>query len=347
MLYDQAKLRAFGTDVLVAAGLQQCEAALFIDSLLRADMRGVGSHGISRLRTYSQRVKSGVVAANATIRIEKDNPSMLLIDGNNGMGTTIGIQIMDLCMARAREYGSCSATVHHGNHFGIGAFYTTYAASKGMIGYAFSNAPASVVPTGGRTPLLGTNPLSVAIPAGQYGPLVLDMATSTVAQGKVILSAKEGKSIPEGWAVGPDGQPTTDPNEALKGAMLPFGGPKGYAIALIIDILCSCLSGALPSTGINNFWSDFENPQDLGYFFGAIDISRLMPLDVFTARVDAMFGAIKGSVPAPGVEEVFLPGEIEARKERQAMEEGVALGAATVEDLRSLGGEYGVAWPFA
>ena len=229
------------------------------------------------------------------------------------------------------------------NHFGIGAFYTLMAAKRGMIGIAMSNAPASVVPIGGKKPMLGTNPLSIAIPAGEYPPLVLDMASSVVAQGKVILAVKEGKeSIPAGWAVDKDGQPTTDPQAALEGAMLPFGGPKGYAIAFIIDILCSSLSGAFSSTEINSFWNDMKNPQGLGLFMGAWNVEHFLPGGVFTERVDELFAKMKSCPPADGCNEVFIPGEIEYRNYLAAHKNGIELDMAVVDDLKKLADEYGV-----
>jgi LDH2 family malate/lactate/ureidoglycolate dehydrogenase len=276
----------------------------------------------------------------------REAPAFLQVDGGNGSGAWIARQIMQRCIDRARDTGACFATVFNGNHFGIAATYTEMAAREGMIGIAMSNAPASMVPTGGRQRLLGANPLSIAVPAGDRPPLILDMATSTVAQGKIILAAKEGKTeIPAGWAVDSDGNPTTDPHQALQGAMLPFGGAKGYGIALIIDILVAVLSGALTSTHINNFWKDFEHPQNLGFFLGAWNIASVMPLPEFGQRMEALIAEIKACPPAPGHTEVFYPGEIEHRREAQSRREGIALGPAVADDLKKLGAEYDVHFP--
>jgi LDH2 family malate/lactate/ureidoglycolate dehydrogenase len=342
MIYNASDLTDFASAVFRKAGLDESEARLAADSLITADLRGVSSHGITRLRTYAKRVKTGVVAANAKAVIVNNSDTALLVDGCNGMGSSIGIQVMDMCMERARKHGCCFAAVNHANHFGIAAFYTMYAARNGMIGIAMSNAPASMVPIGGKKPMLGTNPLSVAIPAGKYPPLILDMASSVVAQGKIILAAKEGKDIPADWAVDEDGMPTTNPEKALKGAMLPFGGAKGYAIAFIIDILCSALSGAANSTRIKSYWDNFVEPQGLGFFMGAFDVGQFLPLDVFLERVDSMFGEMKECPPAPGNKEVFIPGEIEHLKTIDNMKNGISLGPAVVDDLMKLAAEYGV-----
>jgi LDH2 family malate/lactate/ureidoglycolate dehydrogenase len=299
-----------------------------------------------RLRTYAERVRRGVIRAGVTPQITRGGSAFFAVDGGNGMGMPVASQIMSLCIERARQTGASFATVDNGNHFGIAAYFTEAAAKEGMIGIAMSNAPATMVPTGGRKPLLGANPLSIAVPCGKYPPLILDMATSTVAQGKIILAAKEGKKeIPSDWAVDPEGRPTTDPQQALLGAMLPFGGAKGYGLALIIDILSSVLSGALTSMHINHFWKDFEHPQKLGYFLGVWDISAVMPLHEFNHRMETLIGEIKACPPAPGHQQVFYPGEIEHMRAAEATRLGVFLGPAVVEDLRKLGQEYGAGFP--
>ena len=344
--FSAEALQEYATTVFRNAGLDAKEASWSAESLVQADMRGVGSHGLMRLRTYAQRARCGVVRSGVTPRIVRESPSFLLVDGGNGIGTSVARQVMHLCVDRARSSGACFATVFNGNHFGIAASFTEMAVDAGMIGIAMSNATAWMVPTGGRKPLLGANPISIAIPAGSHPPLVLDMATSTVAQGKIILAAKEGKtSIPSDWAVDPEGNPTTDPKKALEGAMLPFGGAKGYGLALIIDILVAVLSGAMTSTHVNNFWKDFEHPQQLGFFIGAWNISSVMPLPEFNQRMDALIQEIKACPPAPGHTEVYYPGEIEHRRAQESVHHGVGLGPAVVDDLKKLAGEYSAAFP--
>jgi LDH2 family malate/lactate/ureidoglycolate dehydrogenase len=344
--FPAAALREFTTRLFQNTGLSSDEAACLAESLVLANMRGVDSHGLMRLRTYATRVKRGVVKPGVTPRVVREAPAFVAFDGGNGNGMWVARQVMDRCIERARESGACFATVNNGNHFGIAASFTEQAARAGMIGIAMSNAGPTMVPTGGRKPLLGANPLSIAIPAGKFPPLVLDMATSTVAQGKIILAAKEGKpSIPSDWAVDPEGNPTTDPNLALKGAMLPFGGAKGYGLALIIDILVGVLSGAMTSAHTKSFWKDFENPQNLGFFLGAWNIAIVMSLTEFLPRMDALLAEMKACPPAPGHAEVFYPGEIEHRREQASLRDGVPLGPAVVEDLTKLGEEFGVRFP--
>ncbi len=345
-MYTKEDLSSFGVNIMLEAGLDKRQSEVFVDNLIMAEMRGISSHGMTRLRTYAKRIKSGVVSATAQPEILQSSDSFLLVDGKNAMGSTIGIFTMDECIKNAKKHGACFASVKNANHFGIAAYYTMHAADKKMIAVASSNAPASIVPTGGKVPKIGTNPLSIAIPAGKYPPLVLDMASSVVAQGKVILAEKEGKSIPNTWAVDKEGLPTTSPNDALNGAMLPFGGPKGYAIAFIIDIMCSALSGAYDSNHINNFWRDFENPQNLGLFMGVFDIGKIMSIEIFNQRMDSMIEEIKSCPPSPGNESVYIPGEIENIKYQKADDKGIELGDAVIEDLIGLASDYSISHPF-
>lgn len=343
MRYDYEKLKSFGSQVMVKAGLEKDEADLFMENLLYADSRGIGSHGISRLINYSKRVRCGVIAAGVDVKVVQDSPACLVIDGNNGIGAKIGRQAMDLCIARAKQTGCCTATVRNANHFGVASFYTAYAAKQGMIAFVVSNSEAAVAPIGGAKAMLGTNPMGIAVPAQRNDPFDLDMATSVVARGKVVLAQKEGKPIPTGWAVDKYGAETTDPSAVLDGGcMLPFGGPKGYAISLFIDLMCSCLGGADNCRTTSHFWSDYDRPQNIGYFIYVIDPSKFVPDGTFTDRVDDMLEEFKNCPTAPGVQRVFIPGEIEAEKGRIAMAQGIELSDAVAEELRQVGAEYGV-----
>jgi len=343
MRYDYNVLKSFGAQVMVKAGLEAEEADLFMDNLLYADSRGVGSHGISRLINYSKRVRCGVITGGANIEVVSEAPSALVIDGHNAIGAKIGRQAMDLCIAKAKETGCCTATVRGANHFGVASFYTKYAAEQGLIAFVVSNSEAAVAPIGGAKAMLGTNPLGIAVPAKRNDAFDLDMATSVVARGKVVLAQKEGKQIPLGWAVDKNGANTTDPDAVLDGGfMLPFGGPKGYAISLFIDMMCSCLGGADNCRTTSHFWTDYETPQNIGYFIFVVDPSKFLPQEQFLDRVDTMMEEFKACPTAPGVDRVYIPGEIEANKTRTSMEQGIELSDAVVEELRRVGKEYGV-----
>jgi LDH2 family malate/lactate/ureidoglycolate dehydrogenase len=339
-------LLEFGTRVLQAAGSPHAEAAVVAESLLEADARGVASHGYTRLPAFAERLRRGIVRPGVAIQLIRDTPGFVHVDGGNGMGIAIASQAMKLCLERARTNGCCFAAVNHANHFGIGAYYTLQAVEAGMVGLAISNAPASTVPIGGRVPKLGTNPIAIAVPAGRRIPFCLDMATSVVAQGKVILAHKQGApSIPEGWAVDPEGRPTTDPAAALRGAMLPFGGAKGYGIALMIDLFCGALSGAHTGTSIRSFWTDFEQPQGLGIFLGAWNLAVLGEPAEVLARVDALLDDIKSTPPADGTTEVLYAGEIEHRRAERAKREGLEFDATVACQIAGTAATYGLAPP--
>ncbi len=342
MRFSPETLKCFTVAILDKAGYKGENAKIFAESLIKANERGVDSHGITRLRTYAKRIQCGVVDIHTKPEIVNHADTFLMVDGKNGMGVATCRWVLNRCIERAENYGSCFAVINNGNHFGTAAFHTLYGAKRGMITMAMSNSSACVAPTGGRQAILGTNPISVAIPSQKYGAMVLDMATCTVAQGKVILAEKEGKKIPFGWAIDDRGLPTDDPSAALKGAMLPFGGPKGYGIGLIIELLCSALAGAYMSPDTKSFWRDFENPQGLGFFIGVLDINKIIPIDSFTERMDEVLDRIKNSPKAEGTEEIFIPGEIEQRNTVSAYKSGIEIGTGVYTDLIALAEEYGV-----
>lgn len=347
MRYQAEKVKDYCSRVMQAAGLTAEAAEVFAEALVYADLRGIGSHGVTRLSVYSKRVASGVIRGDVQPEILSDCGGAITVDAKDGVGAYVARKTVDWCMERAARLGCCCATVKNATHFGSGAFFTEYAAKKNMICFVISNSEAAVVPTGGAVPMLGTNPLSIAIPARQHEPYVLDMATSVVARGKVVLAQKEGRSIPSDWGVDKYGVPSTDPAAILDGgAMLPFGGPKGYAISLMIDLMCSSLGGALSCCETPHFWDDFEHPQNIGYFVCVIDPSKFMPVDIFTHRVDSLLDNFKSCPTAPGVKEVMIPGEIEANKYKAGLVDGIELSDVVVADMVETGKRYGITADF-
>lgn len=347
MRYHYQKLKDFGTKVMISAGLEEEEATLFMENLLYADSRGVGSHGISRLINYAKRVKCGIITPGANVEVLQESAATLVLDGHNGIGAKIARQAMDLSIAKAKEAGCCVTTVRGGNHYGVGAFYSKYAAEQGMIAWVLSVSSIAVAPTGGAEAMLGTNPFSLAVPAQRNDPFDLDMATSVVARGKVVLAKKNGKEIPDGWGLDKQGVPTTDPDAILDGGfMMPFGDYKGYGIGLFIDLMCGCLAGGKNSRTTPSFWNDYDNPQDLGYFMMVIDPEKFLPLPLFRERVDDMLEEFKNCPTAPGVDRVLVPGQLEAERERESIALGVEISDAVVAELRQVGEIYGVTADF-
>lgn len=342
--FSPSRLKEFCSGILQKMEIPAKEANLIAGSLVRANLRGVDSHGVIRMRIYVERLKKGLVNPRPKIAILRETPAMAVVDGDNGSGQVVAARAMELAMTKARESGVGLVGIRNSTHFGAAAFFTMMALKKEMIGVAISNASATMAPWGGRSPYFGTNPISVAVPAGKELPIVLDMAASVAALGKIILAAKKGESVPAGWAIDSDGEVTTDASKALKGALLPFGGPKGSGIALLIDVLAGVLTGAAFGPHVGDFYKNMEHPQGVGQMLGAIDISWFSDVDEFKNRMDRMIQEIKSVPPAKGVDEVLLPGEIETRTQQQREVEGIPLTPDVINDLYRLGLEYGVPW---
>ncbi|MCL4515518.1 MAG: Ldh family oxidoreductase [Firmicutes bacterium] len=343
MKRSAGELKTFAAEVLAKAGLKSEDAAVVAETLVFADLRGLESHGVSRLPIYVKRIKKGLVNARATMRMVNEDGAIALLDADNGPGQVASVKAMDIAMGLAQKQGLGACGVRNSTHCGALAYYTLRAVEHGMIGLAMTNANSVMAPWGGREPVLGTNPISVAAPVGHGEPYVMDMATSAVARGKIMIYAKKGARIPLGWGMNEEGEPTEDPNEALKGAMMPMAGPKGYALSLLVDILSGVLTGSAFGKGIGALYDDFSKPQRSGHFFLAIDIGHLMPPELFQPRMDEIVGQIKTSKPARGVEQVLIPGEPEFAAERKRRREGIELVPKVREELLALKEELGVA----
>ena len=341
-VYEAEALRSFCKKVFLKTGLSQENAEIVSDSLIEADLRGVNTHGIMRVPIYVKRLKLGLVNPDPKIRIEKESSSTLLIDGDNGMGQVVGVQVMNLCTQRASTPGVAFVAVKNSNHFGTAAYYSMIASRKDMIGIALSNAPPTMAPYGSRTAYLGTNPFSISIPTAWKFPIVVDMATSKVARANIILAAREGREIPPNWALDSQGRPTKDPKKALNGAVLPMAGAKGYCIALIIDVLCSMLTGTSFGKHINSLYKDFDGAQKLGHFFGAIAIENFVNICEFKARLNQEIEEIKSLPPGNGFTEVLLPGEVEYLTKIERMKKGISLSKEIAKDLQKVAREIGV-----
>lgn len=341
MILDHQKLTDFVQKIVMHAGLDEHDAAIFADSLVFADMRGVSSHGVTRLRIYRERLLTGQVDASAKPETLNDRPSFLMIDGHNGMGAPLAFHAMQQCIERAKVTGACFAAVRGGNHFGCAGYFTKYAAAHGMIGFAVSDSSAVVPPTGSKEPMLGTNPLSVSIPAFGMDPFLLDMATSVVANGKIKLALKEGHEIPAGWGMDENGQITVDPAKVK--FLLPFGGYKGYGVSMAIDILCSVLAGAADSHSCGSFWTPGDGKvQGIGFFVGALNPAAVTDPTEFQKGVARYIGEMKSAECADGVDEVLVAGEIEQRKYDAAVRDGVNVSDVVAAELKKLAEACGV-----
>lgn len=339
-------LRRFVGDVLRACSVADDYAERIAEGLVRADLRGVSSHGVARLEVYTKKFAAGGFNPDPEIVTTRLGDAAAVVDADDGPGQVAALAAMDTAIELATNAGVGMVAVTDSNHFGTAAGYTEYAAESDCIGLAMTNVGPDVIPFGGASPFLGTNPISFSVPTDREFPITLDMATSVVAMGKIQeVARREDTDIPSDWAVDAAGEPTTDPHEAV--AVRPLGGPKGYGLAIMVDVFCGILSGAGPSPSVGPLYDEFDEPMGLGHFVGAIDVETFRDVDEFERDVGEYIDQLKAVETRDGVDEVMLPGEMEAKKLREQRERGVELRSGTVESLRSLAETYDVPFPNA
>jgi len=343
-LVQADRLGGYCAAVFGAAGVPEAVAKVVAESLVYADLRGVESHGVVRSDIYLRRVAEKMIDPHAEVTLVRDQGCTALADGGNNFGAWVGSVALGRAMERAKRHGVCALGVKHSNHFGTGAWYAQRAVEQGLALIVLSNASQTMPPTGGVRPFIGTNPIAFGFPTGREVPFILDMATSLVARGKIIVAAKRGEAIPLGWAVDKHGNPTTDADAALEGAVLPMGGPKGSGLSMAIDILAGILTGAGYGPSVNNMYENWAEPQNVGHFFIVLDIERFIPLASFTDRIGQYIELMKAEPRAPGVAEILHAGEVEHRLEAKRRREGIELPDKVAEELAALGHKYGVAW---
>jgi LDH2 family malate/lactate/ureidoglycolate dehydrogenase len=337
-------LRNFGTQVYARAGMDPAGAQLVADTLVQADLWGHQSHGVMRMPWYVARIQSGACHASVSPSFDVDTDAIAVLDGHDGMGQVITHFAMNEAIKRARAHGICAIAVRNSGHFGTAMYYTLQAAHAGCIGFLATNASPAMAPWGGRKKLVGNNPWSWAAPAGKLAPFVLDMANTAVARGKIYLARQRGETVPATWALNDAGVPTTDPVEAIAGMIQPMGGHKGYAISMAMDMLAGVLSGS-------SFCADVVGPYQpkersgAGHFMIVLNISAFQPLNVFNTRMERYIDTIKSVPQAHGVDEIFYPGEIEAKNDIRHRAGGIPIPQKTLSDLRQLAGELGLKAP--
>lgn len=330
-------LAEYCSKLFQAVGMPIEEADLNADSLVEADLTGVESHGVSRMPIYLKRIREKVVNPKCEIRLLRGAQAAGVFDACNSMGVSAAYRVMQHVLDKADQQGIAFFSAINSNHFGTAAYFAKMALGRDMIGFSTTNSPARMAPWGGVEPYFGTNPFAVAIPAAEELPIVMDMATSVVARGKIVLAARKNEAIPEGWALNNNGESTTDAKQALVGSVLPFAGAKGSAIALMIDTICGILGGSRFGPGINDMYADFTHPTFTSHVFAAIKISAFTPVESFKADTDRMIREIKQNRPASGVKEVYLPGEIEWRKRAERLQNGIPVPAVILDDLKKEG----------
>lgn len=352
VLLNCRELHTFVVSVLEKSGFTAEDSNITADVLLAADRRGILSHGVARLATYINRLEDGLIFPDAEMKIVKETPVSMVVDGSAGMGQPVTFRTMRKCIEKAKSGFMCLASIRNSNHYGIAGFYTQMALDENMIGVSMTNSAPLVVPTFGKDALLGTNPISIGVPSGKGRPFLLDMATSTVPVGKVEVYSRAGKEMPDSWATDGSGRPATDAARVLNnlkgdkiGGLLPLGGGteetgghKGYGLAAVVDIFCGVLSSG--KTG-GDVYGKPHSPPGVSHFVGAINPEAFSSIDEIAANMDHYIDMLRNAGKGAGYDRIYVAGE----KEYEAEERNrvtVPVQAKVFDTLNQIGSRWGL-----
>lgn len=334
------QLTGLATAILEGAGVPHGDAATVAEALVDADREGVTSHGLLMLPLYIDRILGGSVPPDDRSEIVSDNQAVVVLDGGHSLGHVVGARAMSLAIERASRFGLGLCAVRHGFHFGTARRFALQASAEGCIGIVMCNTRPLMPAVGGAERLVGTNPIAIALPTDDPVPLVLDISFAEAAMGKIRSAAQAGEEIPTSWATGPDGRPTSDPNEAIEGMLLPTAGHKGFGMALMIDLMCGLVSGGASGDGVRPLFGDPSVPYDCSQLFLAIDVLHARAVDGFRAEAHAAVERVRSSARAPGTQRIFTPGEPEWNRKGSADE--IDLGPNAMTALRETAARVGV-----
>jgi L-2-hydroxycarboxylate dehydrogenase (NAD+) len=355
--FPASYLHDFVVAVFASFGVHKLDAETAADVLIKSDLRGIDSHGIARLHTYFEMLEAGKINPRPNIKIVREKVSVAAIDGDNGLGLVVGPKANEIAMDKAVQHGSGWVSVCNTNHFGFAGYYPLQALKRDLIGWAMTNSTKLVAPLWGAEKMLGTNPIAIAFPGLREPPVVIDMATSAVAYGKIEIALRKQEPIPAGWIIDKDGRDTTDPRDMINGgAQLPLGsrrdlgGHKGYCLASMVDILCAMLSGAN--------WGPFAPPfalrqeipprsvgKGIGHFFGALEIDGFIDKQEFKRQIDDWVAMFRKTRPAPGTNGPLIPGDPERLAEVIRQRDGIPLLKPVIDDLLDISQKTGI--PFS
>ena len=318
-----SEIRERAEKLFECVGVTKEDAAIITDVILETEMRGVFTHGFFRVPRYVSCIKKGGIKAKSELKLDVDLPSMAAADGEGGLGIILSYKAMKLAIEKAKATGIGMVCVRGSHHFGAAGYYTSMCANEGMLGMSMSNGDALVAVTNSRMKSIGNNPFSYSAPAGKYGKVVYDIAMSPTSDIKVLQLAKEGKSCPDGWVIDKNGNASNDPNDYINGGVLiPFGGYKGYGLAMMVEVMAGVLSGSALTLDVHAWNSNPETSGNVGHMFLAVDIDRLMGIDKFNERMEKMLDGIKATPLADGAKKIYYPGEIEAEKMAACLDTG-------------------------
>lgn len=335
------KVLRFEKALYHAAGMTEGDADCVARNLVEADARGVYSHGIQRNSLYLDRFEKGGNSPTAQPCVEKQFGATALVDGKNAMGMVVSEYAMNMAINLAKKFGTSAVSVTGSNHFGTCAHYLQMAADAGMIAFCWTiNCVNIMAPWGGTERQLGNNPFGIGVPCGKKDAVILDMATSVVARGKIVMARKTHAQIPETWALNRNGSPTTDPEAAYWGTVQPFGTYKGYGLTLMNAIISAILNNSSFGSDIIDLYEEPEKVQNSGHLFQCIDVNAIDNLDAFKTRMDNAIDYIKNGKKAEGIPEIFVPGEIEANHLKLAQKEGIVYPIEVINENNSLAVKY-------
>lgn len=353
IIVNDKKLAAFVQRIFETFGVPAEKAYVCADNLVLADLRGIPSHGVARLKRYTDGMKAGVILPTVEPVMVLETPSTATIDGNAGLGQVVAYYSTNVAIDKARQSGVGIVTVRNSNHYGIAGYYSQMILNEGMMGISMTNSAPLVIPTFGKEMVIGTNPISLAAPAKRNRPFFLDMATSVVPRGKLEVYERNQKPLPEGWAVDAQGKVTTNASEVLKnmtsragGGILPLGGEgelysgyKGYGMAVLVDILCGVLSGGAYANMVDVKPEGKPIPAQVSHFFMALKIESFIDLNTFTSRLDDLIDHLKNSAKAENQNRIYIHGEKEYELFDKHKKEGVPLEEKVYSTLKSIGDE--------
>lgn len=334
----------FIVTLLSNEGADQEQAGIFASALVWSDLIGRSTHGVWRLPAYITRFKKGLIKCPCKPVTHTVSASVATINGDSGFGHYLGHFGMQQAITLAKESGAGIATVSHSNHFGTGAYFVNLAAREGMLGIATSNSIAKLAPAGGRAPVFGTNPIAFGVPRSHARPIIIDMSTAATSGASVIQAAEKGETLPEGILIDREGRPIVDPAKASEGVMLPFGGAKGSGLAFMVELLSGVITGAALSSQVRSMFSDFSGNGDNGHCFIAVDLKKILPMDIYSSQLEALIDQMRASSPQDGPQ-VRLPGELRWQTLERQTQEGITLETHIIEELIRLADQFNMPPP--
>jgi len=333
---SQPELQELTRSALEHVGVPSADAATTADILVTADMQGIDTYGTRRLGPYVECIRNGLMKPCPDIRVKRKTPGVAVLDGDDGLGPVVGLKALNLAMDMAREVGIAYVGVRNSNHFAAIAPYATIACGRNMVSFIGSNSFPTMPPWRSHEVRHGNNPFCIAAPRRGHPPFIIDIAMSIVSRGRIRNHLERGETIPSGWAMDTQGQPTTDPREALKGYVLPIGNHKGYGLALAVDILAGVLTGGAFATDVKSLFQQREDPQRVSHFFILIDISKVIDLDAYFDQMEVLCTLMKHTEPFDPDLPVLLPGEPEAMAVEENTKSGIPMDAGWIETVRTL-----------